>query len=118
MKVAVTSQGLSLSSPVGPRFGHAKHFIIVDTDSGDLEVVHNEQDLDAALGVWAGQKMASKNVGVLISGHCGPHAFLTLSAAGIKVVSGAEGTVSEALEKFKAGELKESDGADVEGHWV
>ena len=54
----------------------------------------------------------------MITGHCGPKAFRTLAAAGIKIVVGAGGTVAEALEKFKAGELKESDGADVESHWV
>jgi predicted Fe-Mo cluster-binding NifX family protein len=48
----------------------------------------------------------------------GPNAFRTLSAAGIKIFVGAEGTVAEALEKFKAGQFQESKDADVEGHWV
>ncbi len=120
MKVAVTSQGPDLSSAVDPRFGRAKYFVIVDAESGGFEAVDNAQNLNApqGAGIQAAQNVSAKGAGVLITGHCGPNAFRTLSAAGIKVLTGAEGTVSEALEKFKAGELKESEGADVEGHWV
>ena len=120
MKVAITAQGADLSSTVDPRFGRAKYFIIADTESGGFEAVDNAQNLNApqGAGIQAAQNVSAKGAEVLITGHCGPNAFRTLSAAGIKVVVGAEGTVSEALEKFKAGELKESEGADVEGHWV
>ena len=120
MKVAITSQGAELSSAVDPRFGRAKYFIIADTESGGFKTVNNAQNLNAAqgAGIQAAQNVSAKGAEVLITGHCGPNAFRTLSAAGIKVVVGAEGTVAEALEKFKAGELKESEGADVEGHWV
>ena len=120
MKVAITSQGTELSSPVDPRFGRAKYFIVVDTESGSFEAVDNAQNLNApqGAGIQAAQNVSAKGAEVVVTGHVGPNAFRTLSAAGIKIAVGAEGTVSEALEKFKAGELKESDGADVEGHWV
>ena len=120
MKVAITSQGKELSSPVDLRFGRAKYFIIADTDSGDFEAADNTQNLNApqGAGIQSAQNIVNKGVEAVISGHCGPNAFRTLSAGGIKIVVGAEGTVAEALEKFKAGELKELEGADVEGHWV
>jgi predicted Fe-Mo cluster-binding NifX family protein len=120
MKVAVTAQGKDLDSPVDPRFGRAQYFIVVETEGGELEVLDNEQNLNApqGAGIQAGITIAESGAQVLITGHCGPKAFRTLSAAGVKVVVGAEGTVGEALEKFKAGELKAADGADVEGHWV
>ena len=41
----------------------------------------------------------------------------TLTAAGIKVVVGAEGSVGEAIKAFAAGTLVPAGGADVEGHW-
>jgi len=62
MKVAVTAQDRELSSPVDPRFGRAKCFIVLDM--------------------------------------------------------GATGTVADAVEQFKAGKLRQSRAADMEGHWV
>lgn len=120
MKVAITSQGKDLESQVDPRFGRAQAFIVVETDSGDLEVVDNEQNLNApqGAGIQAGKTVAESGAEVVITGHCGPNAFRTLSAAGIKVVVGARGTVGEVLEKFKSGELKPAEDADVQGHWV
>ncbi len=118
MKVAVTSRGPTLGDEIDPRFGRAQVFLVVDTDTGEFEVVDNKQNLEAAqgAGIQAGRIVADHGAEVLITGHCGPNAFRTLSAAGIKVVLAAEGTVGEAVEKFKKGELKPAGDADVEGH--
>ena len=120
MKLAITSQGTELSSPVDPRFGRAKHFIIAEADSGDFEAVDNTQNLNApqGAGIQAAQNVANRGVKAVLTGHMGPNAFRTLSVAGIKVFAGVDGTVAEALEKFKAGGFQESKAADVEGHWV
>lgn len=58
----------------------------------------------------------------VITGHCGPKAFRTLSVAGIKLFTGAEGTVADTLKRFRMkrfreGMLAEAEEADVEGHW-
>ena len=120
MKVAVTSKGPTLEDEVDPRYGRAQMFLVVDTDSGEFEVVDNKQNLEAAqgAGIQAARIVAEHGAGVVITGHCGPNAFRTLSAAGIRVASGAEGTVGEAVERFKKGEIKPAGDADVEGHWV
>lgn len=120
MKIAITSQGKDLESPVDLRFGRANCFIVVDTDTGEFSVADNEQNLNAAqgAGIQAGQNVVHLGVQAVISGHLGPKAFATLQAGGVKVFTGATGTVGEAIEKFKAGDLKENAGADVEGHWV
>ena len=120
MKIAVTAQGNTLNSPVDPHFGRAQYFIVVETGSDDFEVVNNEQNLNApqGAGIQAGKTVADLKADVLITGHCGPKAFRTLSSAGIAVVVGVEGTVAEALEKFGKGEFKPAEGADVEGHWA
>ncbi len=34
MKIAVTSQGPDMNGKIDPRFGRAKFFVVVDTDSG------------------------------------------------------------------------------------
>jgi predicted Fe-Mo cluster-binding NifX family protein len=120
MKIAVTSRGGTLDSRMDPAFGRAKGFIVVDTDSGEFVFVGNEQNVNAAqgAGIQAAANVAGLGVACVISGHCGPKAFRTLAAAGIDVVLGADGTVGEVLERFKAGELSPSEGADVESHWV
>ena len=120
VKVAVTSRGEALDGPVDPRFGRAAGFIIVDTESGESAFCDNVQNLNAAqgAGIQAAQNVARHDVDCVITGHCGPKAFRTLSAAGIKVIVGVKGTVAEAVEMFKAGELSPAKTADVEGHWA
>ena len=120
MKLAVTSQGRELSSPVDTRFGRAKFFVIVDSETGQFSVADNTQNLNAAqgAGIQSGGKVVELGAKAVITGHVGPKAFVTLQAGGVKIYTGAAGTVADAVEQFKAGKLKQSDGADVEGHWV
>ena len=120
MKIAITAQGEQMQSPVDPRFGRAKWFVVVDTESGDFEAVDNKKNFDAAqgAGIQAGRNVAELGVKAVITGNVGPKAFATLKAAGIDVHIGARGTVQEALEQFKAGELTSTQNANVEGHWV
>ncbi|MCK4547185.1 MAG: NifB/NifX family molybdenum-iron cluster-binding protein [Candidatus Eisenbacteria sp.] len=120
MKVVVTSAGQTMDSEVDSRFGRAAYFLLVDTETDELDAVDNSQDLEAAqgAGIQAAQKVAGLEPEYLIGGHCGPKAFAVLSAAGIKVVVGAHGTVREAVQQLQQGELREVGEADVEGHWV
>ena len=120
MKIAVTAQGTDLESQADPRFGRTKYFVVMDTDSDDFEAVDNAQNFNAAqgAGIQAARNVAELGVEAVLTGHCGPNAFRTLTAAGIKVFTGASGTVKETVEKFKSGELAEAVNADVTGHWV
>jgi len=120
MKIAVTSTGANLDAEVDPRFGRAKIFIIVDTETGDFEVLDNAQNVNAAqgAGIQAGTSISDKGVEYLLTGHCGPNAFRTLASANIKVITGAEGTVKQAVEDFKNGKLKAAESADVQGRWM
>jgi len=119
MKVAITATGSDLESSVDPRFGRAKFFVVCDTETGDFEVVDNKMNVNAmqGAGIQAAQTIADRGVGCVITGHCGPKAFATLKAAGISVVVGASGTVRDALEQYKNGQLKATDSSDVEAHW-
>jgi predicted Fe-Mo cluster-binding NifX family protein len=119
MKVAVSAKGTDLDAAVDERFGRAQGFVLVDADSWAFEHVPNAQNLEAAqgAGIQAARLVADRGAEVVISGHVGPKAFRTLSAAGVKMVTGATGTVREAVEAFRAGRLVPARGADVEGHW-
>jgi len=120
MKIAVSSSGPTLESNVDQRFGRAGMFLIIEDSTGRFEVVNNTQNIDAAqgAGIQAARLVSESGAEVVITGHCGPKAFQTLKAAGIRIIVGAEGTVKEMVDKYTAGDLKPSDSADVEGHWI
>jgi predicted Fe-Mo cluster-binding NifX family protein len=120
MLVVVTSQGTSLDDPVDPRFGRATHFVLVDTDTGEFSGHDNTQNLQASqgAGIQAAQAVARLGANAVLTGHVGPKAFATLRAGHVVVYTGVTGTVREALDKFRAGQLRASATADVEGHWT
>jgi predicted Fe-Mo cluster-binding NifX family protein len=119
MKIAITSQSITRDSQIDPRFGRAKNFLVYDDKDDSWEAIDNKQNFEAAqgAGIQAASLVASKNCSVVITGHCGPKAFSALTAAGIAIYTCNSGTVEEAFEKFKNGELKKADNSDVEGHW-
>jgi predicted Fe-Mo cluster-binding NifX family protein len=120
MKLAITSTGKELDSKLDPRFGRADYFIIVDPETKAFEVVENSQNLNLpqGAGIQAGKTIIDRHIDVLVTGHCGPKAFKVLQQAGVKVMTGAAGTVADAIAQFNSGELEVSAEADVEGHWV
>jgi len=120
MKIAFTSSGPDLSSPLDPRFGRAAGFLSLDTETGETVYTANDQNLNAAqgAGIQAAQNVAATGAEAVITGHCGPKAFRILSASNIAVYPCSAATVGEALELYKADNLTAADGADVEGHWV
>ena len=120
MKVAVTSQGPDLTSAVDPRFGRAKFFIVVDTETGEFTTQDNTQNLNAVqgAGIQAAQNVVSLGVDAIVTGNVGPKAFTTLQAGNIKTYIGAAGSVMDAVEQLKAGRLECVAKPNVEGHWV
>lgn len=120
MRLVITSQGATLDSPVDPRFGRARYFLFLDTESGDEAAHDNAQNLSApqGAGIQAAQTVARLGAQAVLTGHVGPKAFSTLKAAGVSVVTGAGGTVREAVQQYQAGKLQAVEKADVQGHWT
>ncbi len=118
MKICVSATANSLDAPVDPRFGRCPYFIIVDSETMQFEAIPNVASWAVGgAGIQAAQTIASKGAKVLITGNVGPNAFQALSAAGIKIVTGAYGTVREVVEKYKRGELKGTSAPTVGGHF-
>ncbi len=117
MKIAVTSKGTDLASEVDPRFGRAAHILIVDTFSLGVEVLDNSENVNAfkGAGIQAASMVSDKGASVLLTGFCGPNAFKTLNAAGVKVVNDVSGAVKDAVIAFNEGRVTFADGANVEG---
>jgi len=117
MKVAVTATGPSLDAAMDPRFGRCSYFVLVETDDMSFEAVENaNSSLGGGAGIQSAQLMAQKGAKAVLTGNCGPNAHQTLSAAGIDVVVGCSGTVSEVVERFKSGQLRAASAPNVAGH--
>ena len=117
MKIAVTSKGNTLEAQVDPRFGRCQTFIIVETEDMSFEAVDNSStSAGGGAGIQAAQLIADKNAEVLLTGNCGPNAFKTLEAAGIKTAVGVSGSIQEAVEQYKSGKLTLTSAPSVESH--
>jgi predicted Fe-Mo cluster-binding NifX family protein len=120
MRIAVTTQGADLDAEVDARFGRARNFLLVDTESMSSLVVENIQSLNLAqgAGIQAAQNIVPHKPEAVLTGNCGPKAFRILQACGIKVVTGVSGKVSEAVRAYLEGKYFAATAANVEGHWV
>ena len=64
-------------------------------------------------GIQSGQLIAASKVKAVLTGNVGPNAFQTLKAAGVQVITGVSGTVKEAADRYKKGDLKSSEEPSV-----
>jgi len=118
MKICVTATAGSLDAQTDPRFGRCSYFMIVDSETMRFETVPNmAMGVTGGAGIQAAQTIANKGAKLLITGNVGPKAFQALSVAGIEVITGAFGTVREAVEKFKRGDFKKTGAPTVGGHF-
>ena len=118
MKIAVTSTGKTLDSEVDQRFGRAAYFAIVDTETKDFSAIENDNVAAAGgAGISSAKAVIDAGAQVVLTGNCGPNAERALSAAGVRLYTGATGTVSEAVKLFQDGKLPEADGPNVRSHF-
>lgn len=118
MIVAVSSKGMDLNSEIDPRFGRCEYFLVIDSDSEQLiKSIKNENaSAEGGAGTKSAQVLVRERVESVITGNIGPNAFSVLSAAKLKIYTGASGYFKDALIKFKAGELMETSASTVNGH--
>jgi predicted Fe-Mo cluster-binding NifX family protein len=116
LKVAVSSTGPTLDSPVSPRFGRCPYYLIVDTGTMGFEALPNtNMNAPSGAGIAAAQEVAGKEVEAVLTGRFGPNAYHVLSQVGIKMVTGAAGTVRQAVDAYKGGSLKETSSSTPVG---
>ncbi|OGC41848.1 dinitrogenase iron-molybdenum cofactor biosynthesis protein [candidate division WOR-3 bacterium RBG_13_43_14] len=114
MKICITARGQDMNSEIDPRFGRCEYFLIIDTETLDLEAVPNPNiNSSGGAGIQSGQLIASKDVKKVLTGNVGPNAFQTLQAAGIEVITGVSGNIKQAVEKLNRGELRTASGPSV-----
>lgn len=118
MKICITAMGDNLDANVDPRFGRCKYFLIIDTDSMNVNPISNESMMaSGGAGIQAAQMVANEGAETVITGNIGPNAFQTLKAAGIKIITGANGKIKDVVERYNNGELKEIDSPSVGSHF-
>jgi predicted Fe-Mo cluster-binding NifX family protein len=116
MKIAASASGPSIEDLIDPRFGRCAFFLIIDTGTLDFEVIENSsKNLSGGAGIEAAQRVADQGVTHVLTGRCGPNAEKVLAAAKIRIVDGCEGTVREAVERFRAGSVSTAQRSAVDG---
>jgi predicted Fe-Mo cluster-binding NifX family protein len=118
MKIAITSTAPNLDADIDPRFGRCMYFVIVDPQTLEFTPLENTgASAGGGAGIATAQTLIDKDIEAVITGNCGPNAYSTLSAAGIKVITGVTGKIKNAIEDYKAGKLKSSSQPNVDGHF-
>ena len=117
MKIVVSASNPELSSPVDPRFGRCAYFLFVDSETMKFEAVENPNiSSTSGAGIQSAQFVSNKEANVLLTGSCGPNAFQTLQAAGVEAIVGVTGTVQEAVQRYKSGQLQAAAHPNVPAH--
>ncbi len=102
MLVAISASGPKLNSPVDQRFGRCAYFVLFDEATGEGSVFTNCSRTEShGAGIRAAQSIIDRGVKVVLTGRVGPKAQQALEAGKIDIVTGADGTVEEALEEYR-----------------
>lgn len=114
MKIVVTATGNDLDARTNPRFGRCPIYIFVETETMAFEALPNPAlEASGGAGVLAAQVVVERGAQALLSGNLGPNAMEVLQAAGVSAYLVGEGTVREAVEAYKAGQLEALQEANV-----
>jgi predicted Fe-Mo cluster-binding NifX family protein len=117
MRIAITSSGADLDEPTSPIFGRCSVFVFVDPDTAEFEPMENPAHAaPGGAGTQAAQFVAERGAEAVVTGRMGPNALQVLQAAHIPVFLVDGGTVREAAESYRQGQLPLIDRAAPPGH--
>lgn len=106
MKIAISSNDGTPTSPFSARFGRCTHFAIYDTDTNAWQSLPNPaQSAHGGAGTQVVQFLAQQNIAIAISGHYGPNAFKALQATHIQPYQAQSGTPQELVEQVQHNQL-------------
>ena len=108
MKICVPAMGRELQEPISQHFGRAPYYLIVDQDSGDIEILENRSEHMGGSGKPP-EHIASKGAEIMICSGLGPKAIDMLRSYGIRTYVGAQGSVGEAIQQWREGKLPSAD---------
>lgn len=115
MKLAITSNGADLHAQASPVFGRCPNYVFVDTETMEFEAVGNPaMGSPSGAGIQAAQFIVERGAEAVVTGNMGPNAFNVFQSAGVPIYLFGGGTVRQAAEAFKAGELQSIADASTE----
>ena len=118
MKIAITANENNLDSTIDTRFGRCNFFLIVDTVTMSFESISNESaKTSGGAGIQAAQRIVNTGCKAVLTGNIGPNAFKIFDSTGIKVFTGLNGPIKEALINYKNGKIKETKSPNVGSHF-
>ncbi|QTA81275.1 Dinitrogenase iron-molybdenum cofactor domain-containing protein [Desulfonema limicola] len=108
MKIAFPcNENMGMDSQVFNHFGTAKIFVVVETESNNVEIIEN-QDLNHKHNMCQPLKaLGDIKVDAVAVGGIGGGALKKLKASGIKVFKSEKGSVKDCLNQIKAGTILE-----------
>ncbi|AXV38713.1 MAG: dinitrogenase iron-molybdenum cofactor biosynthesis protein [Methanobacterium sp. BRmetb2] len=106
-----TLQNQGLSSEISMHFGKSPFFTFLKMENNEIKNVETVESRGRHTGgaITPAEIILNHNADVLVCGNLGSKAVNMLKNSGLKVYSGASGTVKEAVEKYLAGELSTAD---------
>jgi predicted Fe-Mo cluster-binding NifX family protein len=117
MKIVISSQGETLDAATSPVFGRCPSFVVVDTETLAFEALPNPaMSQGGGAGIQAAQFVVNQGGQAVLTGNLGPNAFDVLQAADVPAFLVPEGTVRQAVDAYKAGQLQPMAGANVTAH--
>jgi predicted Fe-Mo cluster-binding NifX family protein len=96
MKILVAAQGPTLDDQVAKRFGHAPFYLILDSDTLEVQVLRNTGHDDNHAII---PRAARKGLAVAITGNIGPQAFELSGSCQIQVALARKLSAKEAVKK-------------------
>jgi predicted Fe-Mo cluster-binding NifX family protein len=117
MKIVVTANGADLDAPASPIFGRCPTYVFVDTETMDFEAVENPaMSAAGGAGIRAAQFVVERGAQAVLTGNVGPNAANVLQSASVSIYQIPEGTVRQAVEMFRQGQLNVLSGANAPPH--
>jgi|GEM_PF-735221 len=110
VKIAFATNGKNLEAEIALHFGRANNFLIYDTEKESFEIFENPEIAGKELPP---DFLARQKVQIVITFSLGERAVEKLKNYKIKTLKAVKGTISENIEKFKEGKLKNLSKGDI-----
>ncbi len=117
MKIVVSANGAGLDAPASSVFGRCPMYVFVNTETLKCESVENPaMNAAGGAGIQAAQFVVERGAQAVVTGNVGPNAFNVFQPANVPVYLFGGGTVRQAAEAYKAGQLSSTGGASAQAH--